>query len=246
MEIFVRNINYQVTDDDLKTFFATWLKLEAVFTFDLRNTRKRGCALLTIADVSKAESFLARYEREQHTRKYCLLGRPVYCTASQHPPDPWLLKVLLKDDRDRLLRMVPSRRDQRRGFTHDLHRPVAANANLGIEALSCGRWEVRHSKLVFVPFATYGSSGVISADRSSLTLTVKGKNSTTSTFDVVIGVYGLHSVAIESSAGRTIVTVTVGVPPKIYENVGASKFSCFAVMVDFRKVKEYLSLKMAS
>ena len=214
MEVFIANISPQATDDGFRAYITNLLALDQILTFDLRKTKKRGCAILTLPDVGRAQQFLAKCQMGYGTRTYVFLGIPLVFRLSHKPPTHFLLEVLRKEEKDRLLRMRKSSKKQNRGESHD--QTAAISNNVPLSSLSFGRWEARQGRLVFVPFASHHASGSITVNTKSLTLLVPPYAQSQRTTEVVIDFYSLHSVAIEPAGQSTIISITSEIPPKIY------------------------------
>jgi hypothetical protein len=211
MELFIRNLDPSTTENDLRSFLGLLLAEHSLQTFDIRRTRKKGCAVVTIADLSKAQQFFSRYEQCQNALCFRMTNKQIFFSISRNVPNEWLLKSLQKSENDRLLRLLSNPK-------RSTHAPVTRKkpANLRLRALSCGRWEVHRAALQYVAFGSYESFGDVRVDRWSLTLTLAGNEDPTIRYEVLMDFYDMQSIAIDPVAGQTLVTVTLGVAPKVY------------------------------
>jgi hypothetical protein len=247
MELFIRNLDPQITDNDLRSWVGSLLALDSVQTFDVHKTRKKNCAVLTIADVSKAQNFLSRYEQDRNAPNFRIMSKQIHFGKSRNIPDPWLLRVLQKNEKDRFLR--PHSNQKRNKHTSGTR---STSANLRFRALSCGRWEVQRSSLQYVAFDSYESFGTLKVDRWSLTLTLEGSKWSRTTYEVSMDFYDIYSIAVHPIAGQTHITVTLGVAPKIYKHASelAQDFNSImrALSVDnnIRKPTKYRSRELGS
>lgn len=219
MEVFIRNIHPEVAEPELKSFLGSLLALDTIQTFDVRMTKAKGFAVLTIADTAKVQLLLTRYERDQRTAGFHLRGKPIRLSYSRKTPNPWLVGVLQKEEKDRLIRLQSREKGKRKPLDTPLTRHTPPNLNFW--GLSCGRWEARQSNLFYVIFGTYDASGVVMVDRKSLSLTLDCKDSCTK-FEVVMNFDDIHSIEVKPVARSTDVTITLGIAPKIYELIDSS------------------------
>lgn len=211
MELFLRNLNPQITENDLKLCLGPLLALDSVQTFQVCKTRTKGCAVLTISDASKAQRFLNRFEHDRRAPHFLVLGKQIQLRTSCKNPDPWLLRVLQKEENDRRLRL--DSKDKRYTKIPDAR---SRSFNLRVSSLSCGRWEIRRSTLQYVVFGNYESHGAVRVDRRSITLALEGKTYPHTKHEILMDFYDIKSIAAMPVAGQTIVTVTLGVAPKVY------------------------------
>ena len=247
MEFFIRNLDLHITDNDLKLFVGPLLALDSVQTFDVRKTRRKGCAVLTIADVSKAQQFLRRYEQDPGAACFRVMNKQVYFSISRNIPDPWLLRVLQKNEKDRHLRLQSDQKRNKR-----TPRTPSTSVNLRLRALSCGRWVVHGSTLQYVAFSSDEFCGALKVDRWSLALTLDGSKYPRTRYEVLMDFYDIQSIAVNPVAGQTHVTITLGVAPKIYirESEPAqdlnSMLKALFVDDDIREPTKYRSRELGS
>jgi RNA recognition motif-containing protein len=236
MELFIRNLDPHITENDLKSFVGSLLAVDSVQTFDVRKTRAKGCAILTIADVSKAQHFLRRYEQDRGAACFRVMNKQIYFSISRNSPDPWLLKVLQKNEKDRLLRLQS---DQKRNKSAPL--TPSTSVNLRLRALSCGRWMVHGSTLQYVAFGSDEFHGALNGNKYPRTR-----------YEVLMDFYDIQSIAVNPVAGQTNVTITLGVAPKIYTRESEpeqdlnSMLKALFVDVDVPEPTKYRSRKLGS
>lgn len=247
MEFFMRNLDPYTADNDLKLFVSSLLALDSIQTFDVRKTKKKGGAVLTIADVSKAQQFLRRYEQDPGAACFRVMNRQIYFSISRNLPDPWLLRALQKNEKDRHLRLQSDQKRNQR-----TQRTLSTSVNLRLRALSCGRWMVHGSTLQYVAFGSDEFCGYLKVDRWSLALTLDGSKYPRIRYEVLMDFLDIQSVAVNPVAGQTHVTVTLAVAPKIYtrESEPAQDFNSMlkALFVDhdIREPTKYRSRELGS
>ena len=211
MEIFIRNLDSRVTDHDLNSIIASLLLQDSIQVFHVHKTKKKGCAVLTIADISQANCVLDRYGRNPDAPCFRVMNKSISLGISRNVPDQRLLRSL-REENGRLLR-------QQSNQEHNEPPRITPSVprNLGFRMLYCGRWEVHESTLHYVAFGSYKARGTIRVDRWSLNLALEGSNNSRTTYDVSIDFNDMQSIAINPEASETQVTITLGIAPKIYE-----------------------------
>src|ERR1700733_2427107 len=108
MDIFVRNVPNQSTDNQLHKFLSPHLKALDTEVFHCNKFKGKGLALVTLLDPAQANRFLALYGdnavRGSITLKprLAFLGRTLHFSASNKPPDHTMLQCLRKEAKDKV------------------------------------------------------------------------------------------------------------------------------------------------
>ena len=210
MEIFIQNLDSQTTDHDLTSSIASLLALDSIQVFHVHKTRKKGCAVLTIANFSQAKHVLARYEKSPYASCFRVMNKAIRLSISRNSPDQRLLRSL-NEENNRLLRQQSNNKHNKPSLIK-----TSVPKNLGFQTLFCGRWEVHNSTLQYVVYGSYEARGTIRVDRWSLNLALEGSNNSRTTYDVLMDFNHIRSIAINPKSSQTYVTITLGVAPKIY------------------------------
>ena len=168
MEIFLRNLPDQATEQGVERFLRPRLAQFSVHDFSCHKLRSRGCATLTVLDHSNGRDFLEAYGQQTYsplvkTLRY--MDREIRCSRSKNEPDPMSLKVLEKERKDRLA--LPS--DGTRTVNADQETKAAVeqrlSRNFTFRSMCCGLWDYIAADLVFISHfedtrmgtATFGS-----------------------------------------------------------------------------------------
>src|SRR5947209_15108848 len=115
MDIFVRNVPNQSTDNQLHKFLRPHLKTLGAEVFHCNKFKGKTLALVTLLDPTQANRFLASYGdnavRGSITLKPKLtfLGQTLHFSASNKPPDPTLLQCLRKETKDKVKNLQKGR-----------------------------------------------------------------------------------------------------------------------------------------
>jgi hypothetical protein len=210
MEIFIHNLDPRITDNDLSSSIASLLALDSVQIFHVRKTRKKGCAVLTIADLSQGTRILNRYNRDPNASCFRLMNKGVCLGISRHSPDQHLLRSL-DEENARHLRQQSNQEHKEPSLV-----TPSVPKNLAFQKLYCGRWEFHKSNLHYVAFGSHKARGTIRVDQWSLNLALPGSNNSRTTYDVSMDFNDVKSIAMDPIASQTTVTITLGIAPKIY------------------------------
>ncbi|MCJ1312216.1 hypothetical protein MMC25_005890 [Agyrium rufum] len=152
MDLFVRNLPPQTTDNDLKRFFNPLLKKFGIHTSHYARLRNKGCAIITILSEKECLDFLSSL-RPSNALIYH--GRQIICQISRNKPDEWLVKSLEKAENDRL-RLTQAKQS---GNPTTKSQNSRARGQYAMGALACGLWDYINEDLVFVKYAEDGHPG---------------------------------------------------------------------------------------
>jgi len=170
MEVMVRNLPDQVTENKLDSFFRPFLNTFGIHTYHCARLRSSGCAKLTILDPIKGRQFLAIHGQTVPGRQgfgktkvgLRYMGRPVNCCISKDAPDPWLLKSLRKDESDRYA--------AKQSRKPDIVPPAKVEEQVrafDINNLACGQWQHDGYHLAFAThFQEYRPGRLVFTNRS--------------------------------------------------------------------------------
>jgi RNA dependent RNA polymerase len=169
MEIFIRNLPFQATKDELQHHLEPALKAHSVSQFHLEILRNRGCAKLTILDRGKGDKFLADYGEgpggSSARRPIFLARRQIRCIKSRYEPAAHIMRAL------------------------SLRLEATSNTGIGSPAaherptrtykcsmIHCGVWDYVEQDLAFISHfrheiewtATFGSRSCVIASNSAM------------------------------------------------------------------------------
>lgn len=107
MEVFIRDVPEQLTENGIRSLLQPYVEKLSIQTYHCRKQRQKRFALLTFLHESDGQRFLVTYGQSKRSNipnelpKVRLLGNPVYCSMSKNSVNPHLLRSLQKEERDR-------------------------------------------------------------------------------------------------------------------------------------------------
>ena len=111
MEVFLRNLPPDLTDHSLQNHLTPLVKDLHIKDWSCQKVRRKPFGNVTFLLYRDGQHFLERYGQEtipsgmyskpQHRARMTVLDKPVYCALSKNPPDPFLLKCLVKSAEER-------------------------------------------------------------------------------------------------------------------------------------------------
>ena len=168
MEIIVRNLHDQVTENQVDKYFRKVLGNLGIKTYCCQKLKARGMATITNLDAAKARQFLQIHGQSEPgsrgsasvQKKLLHMGRQINCSLSKNnPPDEFLLATLRKEESDRYAasqskkpNIVPGRMDENR-------RPGNNRRAFDISSFKCGQWDYVGADLGFVTYAQERKKG---------------------------------------------------------------------------------------
>ena len=167
MEIIVRNLHDQVTENQVNKYFRNVLGNLGIKTYCCQKLKARGMATITILDVAKARQFLQIHGQSEPgprgsasvQRKLLHMGRQINCSLSKNTPNEFLLGTLRKEESDRYAasqskkpNIVPGKMDENR-------RPGNNRRAFDISSFKCGQWDYVGTDLAFVAYAQERKKG---------------------------------------------------------------------------------------
>ena len=168
MEVIVRNLHDQVTENQLNKYFRNVLGNLGIKTYYCQKLKARGMATITILDVAKARQFLHIHgQSEPGPRgsasvqvKLVHMGRQINCSLSRNnPPDEFLLGTLRKEESDRYAASQSKKPNIVQGKVDENRRPGKNRRAFDISSFKCGQWDYVGTDLVFVTYAQERKKG---------------------------------------------------------------------------------------
>lgn len=216
MDLFVRNLPQAITEKQVEKFFRPYLAKFSISTFSCRAFRGKGSAAITIRDVNKAKNFLNIYGQDGQARehfgrvksKLYMMGKPIYCSESNQPPDRYILRALEKDEMEKL--SVVSRQSKPKSRT--------LKRKFDITTLYCGQWDYVKERLVFVTQFQEHSKGTMMFGRKSVVIILHPTHGAEKARRVEMPFFDIESFTIGNSSNPTA-TFTLGAPPKLFEDI---------------------------
>ena len=169
MDIFVRGIPAQASDNSLKRFFEDKLSAFGIHAIHLQKLRSKTLANITVLDEDKAAVFLHKYGTTAPNRAPALVLKfmnvTLHCQQSRNPPDELILRALKKKVLDKENNPKAINDGSKSGPVDHKDR------RFGYTMLSCGRWEYTDlNELVFVPQTTTADPGSLVLGKRNIIL----------------------------------------------------------------------------
>jgi RNA dependent RNA polymerase len=215
MEVFCRNVPGQLRTRHLKTELTPILAALDIIAFECR-VLANGRAIITIADIEKANQLLRRYPqvfRGQRLPEHQLLkirGTRIYIEQGRNNPDQYLLLSLREEETQRRSR---PRRPPSITSDADAQRP----RKFHISTLSCGTFDFRGTDPVFIE--QYGTlmPGTIHFGPTKLTITVANPLDGMKNFKLEFEYWSIfHSIYV-SDHGNPTVSFSCNYAPRLFE-----------------------------
>ncbi|KIW30891.1 uncharacterized protein PV07_02583 [Cladophialophora immunda] len=211
MEVHIANLDSKFTRDRLKDCLTPILSEFQIHVFEVRKAVGKTFATLTVTDTSKAQSLLSR-AHAYPTLLSSPSGRNAVFNVSRKPADPHWLRVLRKEEKDRLNLQEWQKSSKLAAKTQDSE----GDAGLKITALRCGRWETLTGKTTFVPYFEVSTEGKLT--RGARALVVQITATPSKRHDLVMDLSCILALAISWGKTRSTLTITLITSPRIYEN----------------------------
>ncbi|KAJ8071651.1 hypothetical protein OCU04_001972 [Sclerotinia nivalis] len=148
MEIHVTNVPVQTGEHDLRKFLKPKIDVLAIRAFHCHTARTKDFGKITFSTATDGEKFLRRYgERRPNNKQRNFLvshpklvfhSRPIYCEKSKFPANPYLLRCLEREEKQRIENSILQ------------HGPPIANTSFQCTSIMCGSWNYVKEDLVFV------------------------------------------------------------------------------------------------
>ncbi|TVY73467.1 putative RNA-dependent RNA polymerase [Lachnellula suecica] len=157
MEVFMRNVPEQMTENGLRSQLKPHMAALSVNTYHCQKWPQKNFAVLTFLRNADGNRFLEKYGQTkpragatQMVPKLYILRTPAYCAIGKHQPNPLLLKSLEKEEKDMTAKPKA-----------ELAQNISKTGSLKVfrsSSLSCGTWGYDGSELVYVPYFIFEGS----------------------------------------------------------------------------------------
>jgi hypothetical protein len=153
MEVHIRNVPAKSTENALRNFLKPYFQKLSIQNVHCQKQRDKSYAQLTFLNIDHARRFLeyhgqtkaAGNRRAAKVNTWSInlkfLGQPIYCERSNRDANPYLLRVLAREEKER----------QSQALVHVNHqaRPKILPVEFQCSSVSCGAWAYVNSELVF-------------------------------------------------------------------------------------------------
>ncbi|KAL9105886.1 MAG: hypothetical protein Q9227_008997 [Pyrenula ochraceoflavens] len=213
MEIFIQNVPERTTENVFSDFLEPILKRLSIIDFHCQKQKGKGkkFAFLTLLNRQDGERFLSYYGPivNSHGRshippghqKLVFQGIPLRCSVSKKPPDPFALRSLAKEAKDR---RRENESTSRPGNTSSNEQPN----NFNVSRVSCGTWEYLRQELVFVEHLYWDLHGSLRFGAKFAVIDLDGGLR----MDMLYG--SVHAITSEPS----LITIGVREPPRFFKS----------------------------
>ena len=167
MEVFVRGIPDRATENQFSNFIRPILSALNVHDWQCQKPKRKPFAFLSFLNVKDCERFLALHGQatDGFGRTYLpatrtnivYLGVPLFCSTSKKKPDPLALKSLEMESRARLASPKAIQNHQ----SGPQPKPKSNDSLLRVVTVSCGIWEYKVSKHVFLSYFDWHIRGTM-------------------------------------------------------------------------------------
>jgi len=176
MEVHVRNVPERSTEKALRTFFKEHFDKLSIRCVHCHKSQGKKFATLTFLYIPDGEKFLQHHGQTQAAPNYRptrlsitsitlrFLGKPIYCEKSKRDVNPYLVRVLAKEERDR-----KTKNTTLAVIDHSKTRifPVFFECS----SVACGVWNYVGANVVFEPQLTWTMNGTLKFGERSMILT---------------------------------------------------------------------------
>ncbi|KAF3483720.1 RNA-dependent RNA polymerase [Arthroderma uncinatum] len=218
MEIFCRGIPEQVSEKHLRKELKPILERFQISVYDCQKVGRKN-ARITVADVQKGQRVLDAYEyRGKATHGASkpfypnvtlkLFGFPIQVSKSYNTPHQLLVQSLLEEEEsNRAARFTAAPRS----ITGEVHRV----RRFLVTMMSCGSWDYRQNRPVFVEYFRLPYRGSITLGKTMFDATFTDIQTSTH-FSVEIPYRNIVDSIYVGAFGTPSVTITTYVAPRFY------------------------------
>ena len=212
-----------MTERQVNKFFRPYFNRLGITTWNCEKFKSKGCAIVTVLDVSKAQQFLRIHGQSHQGRQDVRsvrqpifhANRHVTCSPSKTQPDSFLTSSLEREEREKQTKVsVPTPRNT---LPNAEQTPRAYDLN----HLWCGQWDYQGNELVFSNYYQSDRQGRIVFDSHGLFIQLR--SSTLHHASDADNQLEIHYKIIESyttgSPEDPSLTFSLRVPPKIFEQI---------------------------
>ncbi|KAJ9610940.1 hypothetical protein H2204_015337 [Knufia peltigerae] len=211
MDIFISNLDAKLTKEKLKEKLVPILSQLEIHVFEARKTVSKTFATLTILDTSKAHNLLVHARTTQNLLQSAS-GRSALFSISNKPVDQHWLRVLRKEEKDR----VSSQEWRKFAKINGKGQEIEPKSGLEITTLQCGRFETRTGRTLFVPYFSCDTQGKLT--RTGRALVVSISTSCSKSYDLVIDLSAILALTGSGSRSSSTLMITLVLSPKLYED----------------------------
>ena len=233
MDIIVRNLHDQATKRDVQKFFTPHLEKLGIHVFECQKLKSRGCATITLHDITKANLFLVTHGQPDTKNKrqaFLLvriklnhLGRDIYCCQSKNNPDPFVIQHLQQKANDRYagLQRIPKIVPPKQGevAVHEEER------GYNFTKLRIGQWIYIRDHLTFSSHYGEERAGRIVFGSHAVLIKLLPATIDDQAHQMEIPYDSVQSLVTWSSPPS--VTFSLFEPPKYYEEINTSLNDAF-------------------
>lgn len=211
MEVFVKGVPEDYTDDHLRSLFAPRLLVFGVYHFTCKKLFSKTYATLLIADYKAASAFLNRHGRVGGSSRIAdpiriPFGRMVICQQSQNPPDATDLK--------RLRAKISG--EGQHGISKKGPKKNPSRSRYDVLRLDCGVWDYDNSGLCFHSCYRDRRRGTIVFGRQAAAVILDDPVTPQKTTRLLVKYHTVAQV-IAGTGSSPSVTFTLSEPPRLYE-----------------------------
>ncbi|KAE8452050.1 hypothetical protein EG329_002215 [Mollisiaceae sp. DMI_Dod_QoI] len=168
MEVFIRDVPEQVTENGLRNLLLPYMKDQDIKIYHCQKQRQKRFAFLIFLHVQDGNRFLSAYGQVKSSRtgpvipsKIQILSTPIYCVVSNKPPNVHVLKSLEKEEKDKKAKSKPVQENPKSAIKKEFR----------TSNVYCGVWSYVSADLVFMPYCVLNDGG--SAKFGSRSLVVR-------------------------------------------------------------------------
>ena len=233
MEIIVRNLHDQVTENQLNKYFRNVLEKLGIKTFYCQKLKARGMATITVLDPAKARQFLLEHGQTEPGPngaasvrvKLLHMGRQINCSVSKNnPPEEYLLRCLRKEESDRYAASQAKKPNIVQGRGDENRRPGKNRRAFDIGSLKCGQLDYVGADLVFVTYSQERKKGRMIFGPRSLFIKLWPHSPDMPIQQVEFPYRNVQSMTIGSNTNPSI-TLSLSEAPKLFESLNTDILS---------------------
>ena len=226
MDIFIRNLPDQMTEKDVSRLLRPYFERVGISTWKCDKLKSKGCAIMTVVDIPKAQRFLQLHGQVQQTsapkarvrNPIFHLNRLLFCSLSNKPIDTFLVKSLEKEDKEKKLKaLVPRSANPETVEKHVIR-------TFEISQLRCGQWDYYNNDLVFRDYYHLDLSGQVSFAPGGLFVTMASNEPFELGSQLEIPYRTIDSYTTGSLKDPSL-TFSLKEPPKIFRKIKSDEVS---------------------
>ena len=246
MEIIVRNLHDQVTENQVNKYFRKVLGNLGIKTYYCQKLKARGMATVTILDVAKARQFLQIHGQSEPgprgsasvQAKLVHMGRQINCSLSKNnPPDEFLLRTLRKEESDRYAANQSKKPNIVPGKVDENRRPGNNRRAFDISSFKCGQWDYVGADLTFVTYTQGRKKGRMIFGPRSLFIKLWPLAPNSPLQQVEIPYRTVQSMTLGPNTNPSI-TFALSEAPKFFENLDTDILEVALRRLDISKASQ--------